>query len=148
MKTQLSQINHIRAFNRFYTNFLGVFNERLLESPVSLTEGRILFEIAGHPGCKAKDLMEILRMDRGYLSRTLARLEASGWVKREPNTSDKRVRTLRLTSRGDRLLKTINRKAAAHIESILKGIDKTKRRQLISAMAEIESILSASGPKR
>ena len=79
----IEQVHAIRRFNRFYTRFLGLLGERFLESPVSLTEARVLLEIHNSPGCKARDIMEFLGLDRGYLSRMLKRFERAGLVRRD-----------------------------------------------------------------
>lgn len=137
-----NEIDRVRAFNRFYTNFLGLLNEKLLGKSVSLTEGRILFEIDKYPDCNARDLMELLRIDKGYLSRTLSRLEQSGFLKKNLSKKDKRARILSLTTKGEKLLDGINRNATSEIKNILKALRKSEREGLVSAMLEIETILS------
>ena len=138
----LEQVNAIRRFNRFYTNFLGLLNETLLESPLTLTEGRILFEIYTLPDCSARELIEILNLDRGYMSRVLKRLERIGLIKRAVAASDKRVRSIMLTKDGKLLIQRIDRDANHHIGGALKTLDSTERKMLVNAMRDIERILS------
>lgn len=138
----LDQIQAIRKFNRFYTNFLGLLNETILDSPVTLTEGRILFEIYNLSNCNAKELIEILNLDRGYMSRVLKRLERIGLIKRVTDPADKRIRNLRLTKDGKLLMGKIDRDASNHIGGILKVLNSTERKMLVKAMRDIETILS------
>ena len=71
-----AQVAQVRAFNRFYTNVIGVLHGMYLDSPFTLTEGRLLFEIARHPAVEVSDLRRALDIDAGYLSRVLSRFEA------------------------------------------------------------------------
>ena len=137
-----TNIDKIRAFNRFYTNFLGLLNHHFLDMHISLTDCRILFEIDALPGCRAKELMDILRINRGYLSRTLSRLEASGYLEKRLSSSDGRAKNLALTVKGGELLAELNHKAHRHIQQIIKNLSKTDQNKLVSAMQTIESILS------
>ena len=138
----LDQVQAIRKFNRFYTNFLGLLNETLLDSPLKLTEGRILFEIYGLSNCNAKELIDILNLDRGYMSRVLKRLERIGLIERVPDPIDKRIRKLRLTKDGKILMGKINRDASDQIGRMLKILNGTERKKLVNAMRDIEKILS------
>ncbi len=136
------QVDAIRRFNRFYTNFLGLLNETLLDSPLTLTEGRILFEIDNLAACRAKELIEILNLDRGYMSRVLKRMERLELIERVTDTRDKRVRTIKLKKDGRHVLNSIDRDANRHIGSVLKLLNGSNRRILIKAMQDIEIILS------
>ena len=70
-------VRRVRAFNRYYTNLIGVLDRRILRSPWSLTEVRILYEISHNEGTNARRLMRMLSVDEGYLSRTIERLAAT-----------------------------------------------------------------------
>src|SRR5438105_15584330 len=87
----------IRAFNRFYTNVIGVLQEGLLRTPYSLAEARVVFELAQREATGAADLRRTLALDAGYLSRILARLEAEGLATRERSAADARRQVVRLT---------------------------------------------------
>ena len=85
-----SHIDAIRAFNRFYTRQIGVLSEGLLQSPLSLTEARVLYEIANRDKPTATELLQELKLDPGYLSRILSKLEKRGLVRRSASRSDGR----------------------------------------------------------
>ena len=140
----MNDIQAIRRFNRFYTNFLGLLNETLLDSSITLTEGRILFEIRSMPNCHAKDLVNILNLDRGYISRILKRLERIGLIKQVVDLDDRRRRSLRLTHDGDTILRRIDQSANHHIDDVLKSLTSNERQKLVKAMRNIENILSAN----
>src|SRR2546421_9191223 len=90
----------VRAFNRFYTGVIGVLEERLLASLYSLTEARVVFELAQRDATQVADLRRPLSIDPGYLSRILARFETGGLVVRERSPADGRRQVIRLTAAG------------------------------------------------
>lgn len=141
-----SQIKQIREFNRFYTNLLGLLNDRILNSPVSLTEGRVLFEIKERAHCKASDLMERLCIDRGYLSRLLAKLEKHGWVIKEVSEQDRRVRSLNLSPAGQDLVAELERRSESQVESLIAPLNPRDRTDLLKAMQSIKKLFSQNGP--
>jgi len=141
-----NKISKIREFNRFYTNILGLLKDRLLDSPASLTEGRVLFEIKERPHCKAGDLIELLTIDRGYLSRLLKKLEKHGWIAKEVSREDRRVRSLRLTAAGQALVEELERRSEAQVESLIQPLSAQERADLLQAMDSIKKLFSKNGP--
>src|ERR1700757_4144408 len=88
--TPADPIQTIRRFNRLYTRQIGVLQEHLLESQFSLTEVRVLYELAHRENLTAKELCSDLGLDRGYVSRMLQTFEAQGWIKVLPSPDDRR----------------------------------------------------------
>jgi DNA-binding MarR family transcriptional regulator len=135
----------VRGFNRFYTRLIGLLDEKLLASPVSLTEARILWELERNPRSRAEDLLERLSVDRGYMSRILSRLERAGLLSRTAHARDGRMRLLDLTPRGHAFLSGLEKKASAQVAELLEPLAPAQRKRLVRAMAEVEGLLSHSG---
>lgn len=94
------QINIIRKFNRYYTNILGLLDQHLLKSTLSLAEVRLLYEVEHNPGCTSKMIANTLCIDAGYLSRLLKGLEQAGYLTKTPSATDARAYSLMLTDAG------------------------------------------------
>jgi len=141
-------IRGIRAFNRYYTNLIGVLDRHILHSPWSLTEVRILYEISRDEGMNARRLKRALSVDEGYLSRTIERLAADGMVSRSRSASDGRVVHLRLSPRGRKEMEKLEAAAAAEIQSILESLSKEEISEVVSCMRRIEALLGRGGEPR
>src|SRR5262245_36246486 len=100
MKHDQEIINKIRSFNRFYTNIIGLLDQHLLDSPFSLTEGRVLYEICNTENCSAKRIRDNLVIDEGYLSRILDIFTKRGLIKKMPSPKDGRSRIILPTEKG------------------------------------------------
>jgi len=135
------QIQTIRRFNRFYTRLLGLLGDRLLDSPVSLTEARIILEIHYRPQVKAGDLIQDLGIDRGYLSRIIRRLERAGLILRRTHPQDRRIRILSLTDQGRALLRELESRSSAQIRGLLNSLAPKERESLVEAMGRIQLLL-------
>jgi DNA-binding MarR family transcriptional regulator/N-acetylglutamate synthase-like GNAT family acetyltransferase len=131
----------VRRFNRFYTRRIGVLQEGHLESPFSLTEGRVLYELAHRDQPTATELGEELHLDAGYLSRILRRFEKGGLVRRTPSKADGRQSLLRLTRRGRAAFAKLNARAHDDMRAMLGDLPATRQRRLVEAMRSIESLL-------
>ncbi len=138
-------ISRIRAFNRYYTNLIGVLDRRILHSPWSLTEVRILYEISRSEETNARRLKRTLSVDEGYLSRTIERLAADGMVSRRRSVSDGRVVHLRLSPRGRKEMDKLEAGAAAQIQSILDPLSRGEISEVVSCMRRIEALLGKGG---
>ncbi len=132
----------VRAFNRAYTPAMGLLREGLLESPYSLTEARVIFELARRHEADAGALKELLDLDAGYLSRTLARLEASGVVARERAPHDGRRRVVRLTDDGRAAAALLDERSAAAVARLLAALGEDDQRRLVGAMDAIRELLA------
>src|SRR5579863_5124723 len=100
MPASEEKIQLVRRFNRFYTRRIGLLREGLLDTPFSLTQARVLFEIAHCPGTRSTDLAAELGLDPAYLSRLLASFQHRKLIARVQSRDDRRVHHLRLTAKG------------------------------------------------
>jgi DNA-binding MarR family transcriptional regulator/GNAT superfamily N-acetyltransferase len=147
----IESVAAFRRFNRFYTNLIGVLRAGLLDSPYSLAEARVLYELAAAPA-RVLDVAELrqgLDMDAGYLSRILGRFEGDGLVVRERSDADARKQRIRLTDAGRAAQAELDQRSDAQAAALLGAVTDTDRRRLIGAMDAIETILgggTASAP--
>lgn len=135
------RIDGVRGFNRFYTRQIGVLREGLLESPYSLAEVRVLYEIAHDEDTNASQLSQALGLDAGYLSRILRKLRDAGLVRSRSSPLDGRVKLLSLTRKGEEVLAGLNVAQDREIETLLKQLSDPEQRRLVAAMSEIEGLL-------
>lgn len=135
------RIEAVRHFNRFMTRQIGVLREGLLHSPFSLTESRILFEIANSDNISASDITKELGLDAGYLSRTLNRLEEQELIFRERSETDGRQWNIRLTSKGEMAFDLLNKRSHEQVSELLRGMPEFEQKQLIKSMQNIEGLL-------
>jgi DNA-binding MarR family transcriptional regulator/GNAT superfamily N-acetyltransferase len=138
------QISAVRAFNRFYTRKLGVLDQQFLKSPFSLSEARVLYEIATLENPAAKDIGIELGLDPGYLSRIVQSFDDSGLITRKPLPSDRRQHQLNLTAKGRQAFDKLNRSSHDDVAALLAGLPDGGRKRLVGAMAVIENLLGAS----
>jgi DNA-binding MarR family transcriptional regulator/GNAT superfamily N-acetyltransferase len=131
----------VRAFNRFYTNALGLLREGLLQSPYSLTEARVIFELAQREQTEFSDVRRRLDVDAGYLSRILARFAADGVVTKERSPADGRRQVIRLTDAGRGAFSVLDGRSAAQVDVWLSALSEDQQRRLLSAMSAIQHIL-------
>lgn len=135
------RIAAVRHFDRVFTRQLGVLREGLLHTPYSLTEARILFELAHRDDPTAAELGRELGLDAGYLSRTLARLEDQGLVERVPAENDGRQRLLRLSAKGKDAFKVLDTRSNDEVAELLSDIGAEDQQRLLDAMGTIERVL-------
>jgi len=133
------QVSLVRAFNRDYTRRIGVLREGLLDSPYSLTQVRLMYELAHRRGVSAAELACDLDLDRGYLSRLLKRFERSGWLQRKTSAADRRRQHLALTAKGRRTFLPLERRSQAEVRRMLAPLDSTHVKNVLEAMQTIQS---------
>jgi DNA-binding MarR family transcriptional regulator/N-acetylglutamate synthase-like GNAT family acetyltransferase len=134
-----------RAFNRFYTRKLGVLDQQLLQSPYSLSEARVMYELAHRGELAAKEIGAELGLDPGYLSRIMQKFDEDGLITRTPLASDRRQYQLSLTTKGRQAFAKLDRSSHDEVAAMLAALSQRERRRLTEAMATIEGLL---GPAR
>jgi DNA-binding MarR family transcriptional regulator/GNAT superfamily N-acetyltransferase len=137
------RVRAVREFNRVYTNLIGLLHGGYLDSPYSLTEARVLFELAhaGEAGgSEIGALRRSLDIDAGYLSRILARFEADGLITRRRSESDARRRVITLTAAGEQALRGLDQRSAEQIGVLLGQFTEAEQQRLVTAMATIQEI--------
>ncbi|RFS82746.1 MarR family transcriptional regulator [Actinomadura spongiicola] len=134
-------VETVRAFNRFYTGVIGVLGEGLVRSPYSLTEARVVFELAQRPDTEVLALRRALALDAGYLSRMLTRFESDGLITRERSPDDARRQVVRLTSRGREVFAMLDERSVTEIRDLLHGLPPGERPGLLAAMRTIHGVL-------
>ena len=139
-----AEVTAVRDFNRFYTNVIGLLREGLLDTPYSLTEARIIFELARADQTEAGRLRRWLDIDAGYLSRVLARFEADGIVSRSRSEQDGRRQVIGLTPAGRAVFAKLDALSAGQIRALLGGLPAWRRAGLLAAMASIREALDGT----
>jgi DNA-binding MarR family transcriptional regulator/N-acetylglutamate synthase-like GNAT family acetyltransferase len=143
-KNELAQrVESIRHFNRFYTSRIGVLHEHLLKSPFSLTEARVIYELAHREKTSARDLGGELGLDAGYLSRILGGFKKRGLIARKPSQADGRQSVIWLTEKGQKTFAELNAHSHQEIEAMLGGLSPADQSRLIEAMHTIERLFGA-----
>lgn len=136
-------VSDVRSFNRFITRQIGVLNEGLLQSPYSLTEARLIFELANSKNLTATDLGTKLGIDAGYLSRILAKFEEKGLVKKARSEKDGRHRFLQLTEKGKEVFAMLDDRSRGEVTAMLENFSEENRKRLLGAMKAIENVIVA-----
>src|ERR687893_3006322 len=136
-----TRIDAVRRFNRFFTRRIGVLREGLLHTPYSLTEARILFEIANRDDLSGSDLSRELGLDPGYLSRILSSLERRNLIEKTPSKADARRRLLALTPEGEAAFSLLDARSRQEVAQMLGELSEEEQRRLLQAMRTIEGLL-------
>jgi len=147
MEIDLSYVERIRRFNRFYTQILGLLNNKLLKSDYSLAEARILFELNQTSNPVSKDLSHQLHLDPAYLSRLLMQFEKQGLIRKKKSLKDTRKQVLSLTSKGESEIVKLQELSNDQIKSSLPNTTKEDHEQLVEAMDRIEQIFTGQKPQ-
>jgi DNA-binding MarR family transcriptional regulator/GNAT superfamily N-acetyltransferase len=143
-----ARVGAMREFNRFYTKQIGVLHEGFLESPFTLTEGRVLFELAHRDDATATAIGQALGLDNGYLSRILQKFRTRRLVVHQPSLTDARQRLLSLTGRGRRAIARLDTRSNQEIGRVLGRLSVQEQRRLLEAMRTIEDLLQPRTEQR
>ncbi len=135
------EVSAIREFNRFYVTRVGLLHQRYLGGELSLTESRLLYEIAAHPSTTASALRNLLGLDAGYVSRLLSGLKRRGLVHQKPSASDPREKLLALSAVGKRKVAQINEQSDEQMRQVLRDLNEADRHRLVQSLSTVRSIL-------
>ena len=135
------QIADVRAFTRFYTRQIGLLEERLHKSSFSLTEARVLYELAHRNGLTATDLGRDLGLDAGYLSRLLKKFESRGLVTKAPSPTDARQSVLTITEAGRKAFEPLDQASREEVAGLLGRLSTAHREAVVSAMQRVQRLL-------
>lgn len=144
-------IAQVRRYNRCYTQWLGLLDEQFDGTPWSLTEARLLYELAHRDAPTAGELARDLRLDTGYVSRILHRFEAAGLIDRRRDQSDARRSHILLTPQGRQSFADLDQATRSRIATLIATLSSTQRRRLVGSMATIHDLLEqapADGERR
>ena len=134
-------INQIRSFNRFYTNILGLLDQHFLDSPFSLTEGRVLYEICNTENCSAKKIRENIAIDEGYLSRILDQFMKRGLIRKTRSSEDGRLWLIAPTEKGRSEFATLNDNSNHLIAQMIEQLSEGECADLLNRMEGIRALL-------
>jgi DNA-binding MarR family transcriptional regulator/N-acetylglutamate synthase-like GNAT family acetyltransferase len=149
MLVAAEHITAVRRFNRFYTRQIGVLRRNYLDSPYSLGEMRVLYELAHNGARTATDIGRALDLDAGYLSRVLRNFEKRGFISRKTSPDDGRQTLIALTARGEKAFAPFEERSQDQAGGMLKTLSGDEQARLVDAMTTIERLLGgAVAPKR
>jgi DNA-binding MarR family transcriptional regulator/N-acetylglutamate synthase-like GNAT family acetyltransferase len=135
------EVAAVRGFNRFYTRKLGVLDQHLLDSPYSLSEARVMYELAHRDDAAAKEIGIELGLDAGYLSRIVQSFEENGLLTRKPLPADRRQYRLSLTAKGRQAFARLDRRSHDEVGAMLGQLGEAERASIVNAMRAIEHLL-------
>lgn len=142
-----ANVHAVRAFNRFYTQRIGVLQRGLLHSPYSLTEVRVLYELANAKELTATELQKLLDLDPGYLSRMLRAFERGGLLSRARSQKDGRQSLLRLTGRSRKVFSGLDARQSSEVAKMLEPVSRNAQESLIASMGTIQTVLKRNSTR-
>jgi DNA-binding MarR family transcriptional regulator/GNAT superfamily N-acetyltransferase len=139
-------IPEVRAFNRFYTRLVGALDAGHLQTPYSLTEARVIYELATRGAVTPGELAATLSLDAGYVTRLVGKLAEAGLLTAKRGEADKRSTTLSLTEAGRAAFATLDGATNELFAELLAPIDAGRRQELHDAMTRLRTILGEPAP--
>lgn len=143
-----ARIAAVRRFNRFYTRQIGVLQEKPFQGAYSLTELRVLYELANAPSLTATELNRLLGLDAGYTSRMLSRFEERGLIKRTVSETDARQSHVEITAKGRKAFEPMNAASENLVQTLLSRLPEAEQNRLVQAMNLIEQALEPREPPK
>jgi DNA-binding MarR family transcriptional regulator/GNAT superfamily N-acetyltransferase len=139
-----ARIAAVRRFSRFYTRQLGLLQESLVHTRFSLTEARVLYELAHCEQVTASELAADLDLDHGYLSRILRRFADDGLLKKVRAANDARQSVISITAKGRRAFAPLNKNSHDQVAAMLEKLGPAEQQRVVGAMATVESLLDGA----
>ncbi len=139
-----ARIAAVRRFSRFYTRQLGLLQESLVATPFSLTEARVLYELAHRDSVTASELAADLDLDHGYLSRILRRFAEQGLLAKKRAATDGRQSVITITAKGRKAFAPLNKGSHDQVAAMLEKLQPAEQQRIVGAMNTVESLLGAS----
>jgi DNA-binding MarR family transcriptional regulator/predicted N-acetyltransferase YhbS len=146
--TFIERVEAVRAFNRFYTRQIQILNEKYLRSLFSVTEARVLYELARRESCTAAELSGGLGLDPGFASRIIRRLGKRGLIDGRPFDKDGRRTLLRLTAKGQETFRKLDQRARQSTGALLEPLTEAEQEKLVASMKGIEALLGDPAGRR
>ena len=143
-RPELVEIEALRAFNRFYTQRIGVLGKGLLRTRFSLTQARVLYELGTRGRTTAGEIQSVLGLDLGYLSRILSAFASQKLIKRAPSLTDRRRVLVSLTEKGRRAFRALDQRSRDEVSAMLSDVPAARRLRLLEAVREVGLILGDS----
>lgn len=141
-------VTDVRQFNRFYTSIMGFLDQGLLQSNFTLTEARVVFELAQQEQLDVAALRARMKIDGGHLSRILARFESASIAQRDRSVVDGRRQVVALTSKGRSAFDDLNARSDVQARRLLASLSGGDQRRLVSALQEVQTLLTdGASPK-
>lgn len=137
-------IDDVRAFNRFYTDIIGLLDGYILDSRYTLPEARVLFELYHHEDITASDIISFLMIDKGYLSRILLQFEKKKLITKKRSAADGRAAHISLTAKGKKEFEVLNQASHDQVRELLEKLASKDRSSLLAHMSAITKILGGS----
>jgi DNA-binding MarR family transcriptional regulator/N-acetylglutamate synthase-like GNAT family acetyltransferase len=138
-------VDAMRRFSRFYTRKIGLLQEEFLGTDFSLTEGRVLYELAHKQESTAAAIAAALALDAGYLSRILSTFERKKLIAKTPSPTDGRQSILTLTARGRKAFAPLEARSSEQVGKMISTLSEPKKRRLVEAMQTVEDLLGGGG---
>jgi len=132
----------VRRFNRLYTQHLGVLQDGWLQSPFTLAEARVLYELHQRRFTTATDIGRALGLDAGYLSRILRRFHKLGLIRKAVSPDDARQSLLSLTARGQKAYAPLERRTKREVGAMLGRLNPPEQERLVGAMRAVETMIA------
>lgn len=141
MKDTKTAVREIRAFNRFYTDIIGLLDAHLLNSAYSLSEVRTMYEIYTGKRVQASQIMTAMHIDKSYLSRILKKLEKEELISKMPSEEDARASLISLTEKGLKVFNALNKASDEQIDGLIGDLPVRRQQELVNHMKAIQEIL-------